>query len=75
VRRDDCCFGEGQHDAKATGHPYFEAVHAYERRVRDNLRRIDPGSFRLEIDEIAPSHMISHHAIEDLILPELHTVK
>jgi hypothetical protein len=25
----------------------------------------------LEIDETAPSHMISHHAIKDVILPEI----
>ena len=26
---------------------------------------------RREIDEVAPSHMISHHAIENVILPAL----
>jgi hypothetical protein len=41
----------------------------YERRVGAALQEIGHGSFRLEIDEIAPSHMISHQTIEDLILP------
>jgi len=71
VRRDDCCFGEKQHDAKSAGLPYAEAMRAYERNVRDALEKMGRSSFRLEIDEVAPSHMISHHAIKDVILPEL----
>lgn len=71
VRRDNCCFGEAQHDAKAHGLPYAEAMRDYEARVRAALGSIGSGSFRLEIDETAPSHMISHHAIEQVILPEL----
>ena len=43
----------------------------YEGRVRGVLKKIGSGSFRLEIDETAPNHMISHHAIETIILPEL----
>ena len=43
----------------------------YEARVRATLKEIGRGSFRLEIDEVAPSHMISHHAIENVILPAL----
>lgn len=70
-RRDDCCFGQAQHDAKATGLPYAEALRAYERQVVPALEQIGRGTFRLEIDETAPSHMISHHAIEQIILPEL----
>lgn len=70
VRRDNCCFGEAQHDAKAIGRPYAEAMREYETRVRNTLGKIGRGSFRLEIDEIAPSHMISHHAIE-IMLAEL----
>lgn len=68
---DDCCFGRGQHDAKLSGMPYADAMREYESRVRVALEGIGPASFRLEIDETAPSHMISHHAIEDVILPEL----
>ena len=71
LRRDDCCFGQAQHDEKATGLPYAEALRAYEREVTPALSQIGRGSFRLEIDETAPSHMISHHAIEQIILPEL----
>jgi len=50
---------------------YAESLRDYEGRVRATLKEIGRGSFRLEIDEIAPSHMISHHAIENVILPEL----
>lgn len=70
-RRDDCCFGEAQHDAKSSGADYANAMSEYEGRVRAELQKIGRGSFRLVIDEIAPSHMISHHAIEKVILPEL----
>lgn len=71
VRRDNCCFGEAQHDAKALGIPYDDALREYERRVQATLKPLRRGSFRLEIDEVAPAHMISHHAIDDVILPEL----
>jgi hypothetical protein len=71
LRRDDCCFGQAQHDAKSSGLAYAEALREYESRVVAALPKKGRGSFRLEIDESAPSHMISHHAIETLILPEL----
>jgi hypothetical protein len=71
ARHDTCCFGEAQHDAKASGMPYAEAMREYESRVRATLKEIGAGLFRLEIDEAAPSHMISHHAIEDVLLREL----
>ncbi len=71
VRRDDCCFGEGQHDPKGAGLPYPDAMREYEGRVVEALKQTGPGSFRLEIDETAPSHMISHHTIETINLPEL----
>ena len=70
-RRDDCCFGQAQHDAQSSGMSYTDAMRDYERRVLAALEGIGHGSFRLEIDEIAPSHMISHHAIEDVILTEI----
>jgi len=70
-RRDTCCFGEAQHDAKATGMAYADAMREYEGRVRTALQEIGDASFRLEIDESAPGHMISEHAIEDVLLPEL----
>lgn len=75
VRRDDCCFGQAQHDEKVTGMSYAESLRDYEGRVCAALDGIGRGSFRLEIDEIAPSHMISHHAIEDVILPELRSAR
>src|SRR5258705_6370094 len=71
VRRDDCCFGEAQHDSKKSGMNYADAMREYETRVRDALKQIGHGVYRLEIDETAPSHMISHHAINDVLLPEL----
>ena len=71
ARRDNCCFGETQHDAKAAGMPYAEAMRDYESAVSAAIKAIGRGSFRLEIDETAPSHMISHHAIEKIILPGL----
>jgi hypothetical protein len=71
VRRDNCCFGEAQHDAKATGLPYADAMREYETKVQAALKKIGDGSFRLAIDERAPSHMISHSTIEDVLLREL----
>jgi hypothetical protein len=71
VRRDDCCFGQAQHDATRSGMAYADAMREYEARVRVVLQEIGKGTFRLEIDESAPSHMISHHAIEEVLLPEL----
>ena len=75
VRHDDCCFGQAQHDAKSSGMAYVDAMREYEIRIRTALKEIGLSSYRLEIDEIAPSHMISHHAIEDVILPELRNTR
>ena len=74
-RRDDCCFGEAQHDPKTTGMTYADAMREYESRVRAALQEIGDASFRLEIDETAPSHMISNHTIEDVLLRELRNVR
>src|SRR5262249_29168502 len=71
IRRDDCCFGEAQHDAQKAGLAYEPAMRGFERAVQETLPGIGPGRFRVAIDEVAPSHMISHHALETLILPEL----
>jgi hypothetical protein len=71
VRRDDCCFGQAQHSEKSAGLPYVEAMREYEGRVAAALREIRRGLFRLEIDDTAPSHMISHHAINEVMIPEL----
>ena len=70
-RRDDCCFGEAQHQAPKGGLGYPQAMFEYAQRVRTVLEEIGSGSFELKIDEVAPSHMISHHALNDFILPEL----
>ena len=74
-RRDDCCFGEAQHDPDTTRMTYAESLRAYETRVGSALKEIGNASFRVHIDEKAPSHMISHHAIQDVILPELQSSK
>ncbi|MBI5692242.1 MAG: hypothetical protein HZC55_19335 [Verrucomicrobia bacterium] len=71
VRRDDCCFGEKQHDERKAGRTYAEAMRDYARRVSEALGGAGQGSFRLVIDEVAPAHMISHWAINEVILPEL----
>jgi hypothetical protein len=71
LRHDDCCFGEAQHDSTMTGLGYLEAMRDFEGRVRAAMKELSPGTFRLEIDETAPSHMISHYAIEKILLPEL----
>ncbi len=71
VQRDNCCFGEAQHDSKSTGLEYQKAMRDYEQRVQSSLSGLGSGGFRLEIDTNAPSHMISHHAINDVLLQEL----
>jgi hypothetical protein len=67
-RRDDCCFGEAQHRGPPS---YDEALRNYEWQVQASLKRIRPGNFRVEIDEAAPSHLISSHASSNVILSEL----
>jgi len=69
-RRDDCCFGETQHNS-SSGISYGEAIRKYQNEVAAALKEIGSGVFRAEIDETAPSHMISHWAIEKVIIPEL----
>jgi pimeloyl-ACP methyl ester carboxylesterase len=70
-RRDDCCFGESQHDPTRTGMTYDEAMRGYESRVQSALHNLGSGFFHLEIDEVAPYHMISQNALVNVILPEL----
>ncbi len=64
-RRDDCCFGERQHEARRSGTEYEAAYREYEKAVREALGT--QGEFRLEIDETAPRHMISAAAVEIMI--------
>jgi len=75
VRKDDCCFGQAQHDPQAAGLEYADALRQYENQVQAAVKETGQGSFRLEIDEIAPRHMISHHAIEDVLIAELRKAK
>lgn len=70
-RRDDSCFGERQHDPVATRMSYVQAMRNYEAQVRQVMFTLGFGTFRLEIDEAAPSHMISHNSIVNVILSEL----
>ena len=70
-RRDGCCFGEAQHDRTATHMSYVEAMRNYEAQVRQVMFTLGSGTFRLEIDEAPPDHMISHNAIVNVILSEL----
>jgi hypothetical protein len=71
LQKDDCCFGSAQHDATKAAGPYIDAMREYETRVQESLTKLGPGNFRVEIDETAPTHMISHHAIEKILLPAL----
>lgn len=70
-RRDDCCFGEGQHDWRLTGMPFLQSVREYESRVKKALMQSGSGSFQVFIDEQAESHRISEHLLKTVILPEL----
>jgi hypothetical protein len=70
-RHDDCCFGENQHSVQQTGMSWDRAMRKTESEVRLALLNLGAnGSFRLEIDETATAHMISHHAV-NVILSEL----
>jgi hypothetical protein len=69
-RRDNCCFGETQHDEKLFGIAYAPAIRAYEKQVQEALGTA--GRFRVEIDETAPHHMISPEAVR-VMLRELNT--
>ncbi len=72
-RYDNNCFGDnpGSFDEAQTGMTYDDAVRGYESNVRGQLRAPMGGSFSLEIDDVAPAHMISWNAIATIILPEL----
>jgi len=70
-RRDDCCFGEGQHMRELVGMSYDVAVREYEGRVSRSLKSLGAGSFRVFIDEKASGHLISDNTIRNVILPAL----
>jgi hypothetical protein len=70
-RHDSCCFGEAQHSVLNTGTSWDQAMRRTESDVRRALLNLGAnGSFRLEIDETATGHMISHKAVS-VILSEL----
>ena len=77
-RRDRCCFGDtdGLYKPKETpetqGRQWENILRSYESDVRLKLYYLGTtGLFRLEIDEAAPSHMISWNAVVNHILSEL----
>jgi hypothetical protein len=71
-RHDDCCFGEKQHNSAEAGMSFEAAVRKYEARIKSRLQKLGSGSFRVYIDEMAPSHMISDNTIARVIIPALH---
>ncbi len=65
-RRDNCCFGEAQHDALKLGAaPYADAYRGFGETVQKTLG--SNGRFRVAIDEQATHHMISPWAIEQIL--------
>ena len=70
-RRDDCCFGEQQHNARKVGMSYDPALRDCEKRVQAAVKGLGNGSYTLYIDEAADRHMISDDVIEKVIIPEL----
>jgi hypothetical protein len=65
-RRDNCCFGEAQHDAaKLQAAPYAEAYRGFGEAVQKVLG--GRGRFAVEIDEGATHHMISPWAVERIL--------
>ncbi|MBI5008174.1 MAG: hypothetical protein HZB98_00635 [Bacteroidia bacterium] len=68
-RRDDCCFGEKQHDPDRS---YDKDLKTYETSVRDKLKILNAeGQYYLVIDESAPNHQISEETLNNVILKEL----
>jgi hypothetical protein len=74
-RRDNCCFGDRPdlYQDPIMGRTWEQVVRDYEYQVRITLANLGGpvGFFRLEIDEAAPSHMISWNAVVNQILSEL----
>ncbi|HUR83451.1 MAG TPA: hypothetical protein VM733_22025, partial [Thermoanaerobaculia bacterium] len=73
-RHDSCCFGEASYEHnQGTPAAWNAAVREYEARVRLTLFNLGPAnmSFRVEIDEAAPSHLISWNAVIGTVLAEL----
>lgn len=76
-RHDDCCFGEHpvEFNTAQVGASYDDALRSYERAVRSKMQGMEMsggGSFSLEIDEVAPGHMVSWNTLASVMLRELH---
>lgn len=70
--RDDCCFGEKQHNANIVGMKFVPAMRNCEKRVQTAIKKLGGGgTFSLYIDEAADRHMISNSTIEKVIIPRL----
>jgi hypothetical protein len=70
-RRDDCCFGEAQFDPTRAGMSWEQGMRRTETQVRHALYGLGAGSFRLEIDDASPAHMISWNTVVNTVLSEL----
>jgi len=68
-RKDDCCFGQKQHD---TDRNYDNDLRTFEISVKEKLKALGAdGHYSLVIDETAPCHQISEFALQNIILKEL----
>lgn len=68
-RKDDCCFGQKQHDPDRN---YDTDLKTFETSVKEKLKALDSdGHYYLVIDETAPVHQISEYALKNIILKEL----
>jgi hypothetical protein len=70
-RWDDCCFGEKQHDP---GRNYDADLQSFDKIMQDHLVKLGvKGRYLQVIDEEAPNHQISEHALFQVILPGLNS--
>ncbi len=68
-RRDNCCFGQKQHDP---ARDYDADMHLFEQSVISRLVSLgETDHYYLVIDETSPNHQISEFALKNVILPEL----
>jgi polygalacturonase len=68
-RKDDCCFGQNQHDPDRN---YDSDLKTFEASVKEKLKGLDAdGHYYLVIDETAPCHQVSGFALNKVILKEL----
>jgi hypothetical protein len=68
-RKDDCCFGQKQHDPERN---YDKDLRTFEASVKEKLKALEADNhYYLVIDETAPNHQISEYALKNVILKEL----